>query len=110
MKRMLILAGLAWAMLFLPACSSLDSSTTRLGLPEVSVNWRSDGTYVVNWRSVGSWYEYALLRAEKAGMALNLAADPFPLTEEVSMKLCMGIGMSLQSFNVEKDTFVCVGI
>ena len=111
MKRMLILAGLAAAMLFLPACSSQESSTTSPALPEYSTNWRGDGTYVIDRNSAQSMWELVKLVATKRGDTMQPLITPAgSLNLATSQITCMTIGMILLSFDVEKDIIVCTGV
>ena len=111
MKRMLILAGLAAAMLFLPACSSQESSTSSPALPGYSTNWRGDGTYVIDRNSAQSVWEFVKLIATKKGVPMQALITPAEtLNLATSQITCMTIGMILLSFDVEKDIIVCIGV
>ena len=111
MKRMLILAGLAAAMLFLPACSSQQSFTSSPALPEYSTNWRDDGTYVIDRNSAQSVWEFVKLVATKKGGPMQALITPAgTLDRATSQFTCNAIGMNLFSFDVEKDVIVCMGV
>ena len=110
MKRMLILAGLAAAMLFLPACSSQESSDTRYGLPPVSANWQADGTYIVHIRNIQSYVDALKLLAVRTGKVKFIPIFPTDWNRRDAADYCQQVGMSLFSFDPEKEVLTCVGI
>ena len=111
MKRTLIFAGLAAAMFFLPACSSQEPSTASPILPEYSTNWRSDGTYVIDKKSAQSVWEFVRLIATARGGPMQALITPAgTLDRATSQFACSAIGMTLLSFDVEKDVIVCLGV